>query len=504
MAIDSKKILKNSVYLYVRMVITMLITVFSSRIVLNTLGIDGFGTYNIILGIVVLFYFIQSALNTATLKFLSSSLVERDIEGQKGVFNTIFQTTSILIAIVFVLLESVGLYIVLNVLKITVEYRWTANISYQILIVMYLIQLIRIPYTSMIISFEKMSFYALVSIVESILKFIAALLLLFSEEQKLILYCIYLLCASLFCTIWSIIYCKRNFQNCIISKSINSQSLRTISSYSGWTSLSSLSNSLAQQGGNILMNIYYGVVANAAWGIAHQVNTAFSSLASSLQMAFNPQINKSYTQNDFNNLKLLVYRASYLSYYLIILIGIPIICNIHFVLYFWLKTPPEYSFSFCIWIIVFQMIDTLQGPFNVLLYASGRIRFYNIWLSSILLFNIVISAILLKKGFSPVCVPITMVILNAITGICRLLHIQYIMKLDIKNYCHPYLSRMLLTTVAAFILAYELNHYGKLFHVNEFIIIIITIIMLLGLIISVGFPNTEHSKVINIIKQRFT
>ena len=312
MAIDSKKIVKNTVYLYLRMVITMLITIFSSRIVLNSLGIDGFGTYNIILGVVVLFYFIQSALNTSTLKFLSSCIVEYDTEGQIKIFNSSLQTTIILSTLVLLLLETVGLYIVLNVLKIDAQYRQMANISYQIIIVTYIIQLVRIPYTSMIVSFEKMSFYAIISIVESVLKFVAALLLLIGGSKKIVLYCIYIFLATFICTASSIIFCKKKFNNCKINLSININSLKNIGFYSGWTTLSSLSNSLAQQGGNILMNIYYGVVANAAWGIAHQVNTAFSSLASSLQMAFNPQINKSFAQNDLDNLKLLVYRASYL------------------------------------------------------------------------------------------------------------------------------------------------------------------------------------------------
>lgn len=485
------------------MVVTMLITVFSSRIVLNSLGIDGFGTYNIVLGIVVLFYFIQSALNTATLKFLSSSLVEHDKEGQQKIFNAAFQTTTISIVIVFLLLETVGLYIVLNVLNIDFSYRHAANISYQIIIVTYLIQLIRIPYTSMIISFEKMSFYAGISIFESILKFLAAILLLLGENEKLILYCIYLFLASLLCTAWSIIYCLRKFQNCRVRPYVNVSHLKTISSYSGWTTLSSLSNSLAQQGGNILMNIYYGVVVNAAGGIAHQVNSAFSSLASSLQMAFNPQINKSFAQNDTENLKLLVYRASFLAYYLIILIGIPIICNIHYVLNLWLKTPPEYSFSFCIWIIIYQMIDTFQAPFNILLYASGRIKLYNIWLSSVLLLNIVISAILLYKGFSPICVPITMVSLNFITGILRLLHIQYILKIDISNFYHPFLSRMVITSIIGFSVSYLISYWGKILCINQFVVLCASCVIMLVLIAYIGVSANERERAINIIKQKF-
>lgn len=503
MAIDSKKIVKNTVYLYLRMVITMLITIFSSRIVLNSLGIDGFGTYNIILGVVVLFYFIQSALNTSTLKFLSSCIVEYDTEGQIKIFNSSLQTTIILSTLVLLLLETVGLYIVLNVLKIDAQYRQMANISYQIIIVTYIIQLVRIPYTSMIVSFEKMSFYAIISIVESVLKFVAALLLLIGGSKKIVLYCIYIFLATFICTVSSIIFCKKKFNNCKINLSININSLKNIGFYSGWTTLSSLSNSLAQQGGNILMNIYYGVVANAAWGIAHQVNTAFSSLASSLQMAFNPQINKSFAQNDLDNLKLLVYRASYLSYYMILLIGIPIICHIQFVLFFWLKTPPEYSFSFCVWIILFQMIDTLQGPFNILLYASGRIKFYNIWLSSILLLNIVISAILLNKGFSPVCVPVTMVILNIVTGVIRLLHIQYILKINLNKFYSIYLFRMILTTL----LGYGISYYiaiGSNNYINEFALILINLIILFAIIIFIGIPRYERIRVLDMIKHKIS
>lgn len=504
MVIDSKKILKNTIYLYLRMVITMIITIFSSRIVLNSLGIDGYGTYNIILGIVVLFYFIQSALNTSTIKFLSGSLVEYEHDGQSRIFNSTVQTTSLLILVVFLLLETVGLYIVLNVLKIEPQYRHMANVSYQILIATYLVQLIRIPFTSTIISNQRMSFYALISIVESILKFFSALLLLLGGHQKLILYCIYLFFATFSCTLWSIFYCKRKFSTCVLNKSIHTKSLKTIFSYSSWTTLSSIANSLSQQGGNILMNIYYGVVANAAWGIAHQVNTAFASLASSLQMAFNPQINQIFTQNDTDNLRTLVYRASYLSYYLIILIGIPVICNIQYVLTLWLKTPPEYSFSFCCWIILFQMIDTLQGPFNIVLYASGKIKFYNIWLSSILLFNVIISAILLYKGFSPVCVPVTMVVLNFITGIIRLLHIQYILKINLHNFYTRHLSRMSLVTALGFVISYYMHRIGAFIGINNLIILIVSGLTLFSLIAVLGITKSERERVIELVKLKIS
>ena len=192
MAVNVKRIAKNSIYLYIRMVVTMLITIFSSRVVLQTLGIEGFGTYNIIYGIVTLFLFIQSSLNTATLRFISSSIAIYCEKEQIKIFNSSFQVTIALSLLILLLLETVGLYLINNVLNIGVEYRGISNFCYQVCVLSYVFQMLRIPFTSLVVSHERMSFYAIISIVESICKLLAAFLLFFSGDSKLVDYCVYI------------------------------------------------------------------------------------------------------------------------------------------------------------------------------------------------------------------------------------------------------------------------------------------------------------------------
>ena len=378
MAISIKTIAKNSVYLYIRMVITMLIALYSSRIVLHVLDVDGFGTYNVIYGIVVFFLFLQSSLNTTTLRFISKSIATCTESEQAKVFNTLLHTTIILIVVVFILLETLGAYIATHVLNIGEEYRDAIIPCFQICIVTFIVQTIRIPYTSLIVSHEKMSFYALISIIESVLKLLAAFLLFLSDSNRLLLYCICFCGSALSSTVLTYLYCKKNFGFYRLKKRVDYKEVKHTMTFSGWASLSSFSNAAAQQGGNILMNVFTGVVANASWGIAHQANTAFSSLASSLQMAFTPQINKSYAERDYKGLSTLINRSSSIAFYMVTLVGVPIMCNIHFVLDIWLVTPPAYAYAFCVLIIIFQLIDTLQSPFNTLIFASNRIKEYNI------------------------------------------------------------------------------------------------------------------------------
>lgn len=503
MSVNLKKIAKNSIYLYVRMVVTMLITIYSSRILLQNLGVEGFGTYNIIYGIVYLFLFIQSSLNTSTIRFISNSIAISNEKEQIKVFNTSFQATILLSIAVLVLLETVGLYFVNNVLKIGPEYKQISGLCYQICIISYIFQIVRIPFTSLIVSNEKMSFFAVISILESVLKLLAVILLSLSSSNTLIKYCIYIAISTLLCSLISWLYCYIRFRTCRITlRNIDFRYFKSILNFSGWTTLSSFANSLSQQGGNILMNVYNGVVANAAWGIAHQVNVAFASLASSLQTAFNPQINKSYAEKDYQGLTNLVYRASSIAYYLVLFIGLPIIFNMEFVLDFWLTDPPQYAKEFCIAIVVFQMIDTMQGPFNTLIFASGNVRFYNIWLSSILIFNIIISAILLSLGISPVCVPATMVILNGITGILRFIHVKHYLKINLHDYFKKYLIRMMVVAVCGSILLGILSYIGDVWMLNNFLEVILSVIITCLVIFFIGFSRKDKILVVNKLIRR--
>lgn len=502
MAISIKTIAKNSVYLYIRMVITMLIALYSSRIVLHVLDVDGFGTYNVIYGIVVFFLFLQSSLNTTTLRFISKSIATCTESEQAKVFNTLLHTTIILIVVVFILLETLGAYIATHVLNIGEEYRDAIIPCFQICIVTFIVQTIRIPYTSLIVSHEKMSFYALISIIESVLKLLAAFLLFLSDSNRLLLYCICFCGSALSSTVLTYLYCKKNFGFYRLKKRVDYKEVKHTMTFSGWASLSSFSNAAAQQGGNILMNVFTGVVANASWGIAHQANTAFSSLASSLQMAFTPQINKSYAERDYKGLSTLINRSSSIAFYMVTLVGVPIMCNIHFVLDIWLVTPPAYAYAFCVLIIIFQLIDTLQSPFNSLIFASNRIKEYNIWLSSILIMNIVISSILLSKGVSPICVPATMVVLNTITGILRLIHIKYFMDIDLSVFFKRNLPKMLAVLVLSIIVSLLFNRFSLNVRLNCFFSTGMSFIITFGIIWLLGLSKNERKEIIRIVKAK--
>ena len=483
MAISIKTIAKNSVYLYIRMVITMLIALYSSRIVLHVLDVDGFGTYNVIYGIVVFFLFLQSSLNTTTLRFISKSIATCTESEQAKVFNTLLHTTIILIVVVFILLETLGAYIATHVLNIGEEYRDAIIPCFQICIVTFIVQTIRIPYTSLIVSHEKMSFYALISIIESVLKLLAAFLLFLSDSNRLLLYCICFCGSALSSTVLTYLYCKKNFGFYRLKKRVDYKEVKHTMTFSGWASLSSFSNAAAQQGGNILMNVFTGVVANASWGIAHQANTAFSSLASSLQMAFTPQINKSYAERDYKGLSTLINRSSSIAFYMVTLVGVPIMCNIHFVLDIWLVTPPAYAYAFCVLIIIFQLIDT-------------------IWLSSILIMNIVISSILLSKGVSPICVPATMVVLNTITGILRLIHIKYFMDIDLSVFFKRNLPKMLAVLVLSIIVSLLFNRFSLNVRLNCFFSTGMSFIITFGIIWLLGLSKNERKEIIRIVKAK--
>jgi O-antigen/teichoic acid export membrane protein len=499
----NKRIAKNTLFLYLRMVVTMAVTLYTSRVVLSVLGIEDYGVYSLIFGFVVLLGFLQTAMTSSAQRFITFELGRGDDKQVNRVFS-MSVTVHITISIIILLLsETIGLWFINNQLNIPEDRIIAANWIYQFSIFIFITSILRTPYNATIIAYENMSFYAYVSIVETILKLSAVFLLIFLQTDKLITYGLLLLFVSINVSIAYVFYCKKKFNICNYEFNWDKGLYWELMNFSGWSMLTGIANVGAQQGGNILMNIYGTLVANASFGIANQVSQAVYAFSSSFQKAFYPQITKMYAADDKENLKNLVFRSSLFSYYLILIIAIPFLINAETVLNLWLKNVPHYAVSFCILMVVYQMIDASQAPLNILISSTGRIKNYNIWLSSFIFLNIPISWYLLSIGKPPYFVLIIRVSLNILTSIFRTIYIKSFMGFP----SHEYFIKIVLKVMPVTVLSLLISSLSKnIFTSDLFSFIgtsIISFFLTIALIYLIGINPVERSFIKKIINNSY-
>lgn len=396
----TKRIAKNTVVLYVRMIVVMLITLYSSRLVLQALGVDDFGLYGVVGGVVGLFTFFKRSMGKATQRFLNVEMVA-DGGDLKKVFKVSWTIHLLLALVILICAETIGLWFLNAKVNIPLGREFAANIIYQTTIVSLCLSVIEVPFNADIIAHEKMTFFAVVSVLDAVLKLGIALLLLFANGDHLILYGVLLMIISIVNFSIYIIYCKKKYEEVSLGLCFDRERFKDILNFVSWTFIGQMAIVGCNQGNSILVNMFHSVAANAAMTVGTQVSSAVTSLSSNFQIAFNPQITKSYAEKDYNFLKYLVYTTSKISYCLLFVAALPIALNIDFVLDIWLDKVPDLSNIFCILFMANSIINALSAPLNFSVLASGRIKWFQIVTSVVYLSDLVILYFLFRLGFPP-------------------------------------------------------------------------------------------------------
>lgn len=399
---NSKRIVTNTVVLYIRMFIVMLISLYSSRIVLKALGVDDFGLFSVVGGVVALMTFLQSSLASSTQRFLSFELGKNNVERTKAVFR-VSLTTHIAIAVIIILIaETVGLWFLNAKVNIPEGRIFAANVVYQLSVLSLTLSMIALPYYADIISREKMSYFAVVGIVEAVFKLGFAFMLLILDYDKLILYAFLVFILSLLVNISYWIYCRVKFYEARFKLSFDKILFKEIFSFSGWTIIGQMAVVGVSYGTGIVVNQFFPVAVNAAMGIANQVNGSITGLTSNFQTAFQPQITKSYASKDYDYMSSLIYYSSKISFFLLFIVTLPIMMNIDIILSIWLTIVPEYSNWFCILFIIASTFNALSAPLWIVIFATGRIKVYQIVVSCVFFSDLIIVYILYSFGFPPI------------------------------------------------------------------------------------------------------
>lgn len=477
---NNKRIAKNTILLYFRMLLTMFVSLYTSRVVLQTLGIDDYGIYNVVGGVVAMFSVLSGSLSAAISRFITFELGRNDMEKLKRVFSSAVTIQIALSLLLIILAETIGLWFLNNKMVIPFGRLIAANWVYHFSILTFAINLISIPYNAAIIAHEKMSAFAYISILEVIGKLLVAFTIAISPIDKLIYYgCLLMLIAIIIRMVYSY-YCKKHFTECTYQFILDKSLLKQMFGFAGWNFIGASSAVLRDQGGNIVMNLFCGPAVNAARGIAMQVNHAIYGFVANFMTAMNPQITKSYASGDHKYMMTLVFQGARFSFYMLLILSLPVIVNAPYILKMWLGIVPEHTAHFVQLVLLFAMSESISTPLITAMLATGKIRNYQLIVGGLQMMNLPISYFCLKAGFMPECVIIIAIILSQCCLATRLILLKKMIHLPVVQYLkNVYLNVIVVSLVAIFVplLMHQYADSGFLqFILNSIVCLICTII----------------------------
>lgn len=443
-----KRMAKNVAMLYFRMLLTMLVTLYTSRIILLTLGVEDYGIYNVVAGFVMMLGFLHGAMTSATQRFLSFEMGKSENRNPSGIFNMSMNIHIIIAIFVLLLGETIGVWFLRNKLTIPVDRIYAAEWVFHLSLVSFVITIISVPYNALIIAHEQMGVFAWVSIIDVTLKMLIVFMLTWFNMDKLVLYGLLSLSVALiiFFVYW--VYCKRRYQEAKLRFYWDQHIFRTILSFTSWNLWGNLAAVMSNQGVNILLNIFFGPTVNAARAVAMQVSSALNKFVYSVQVAINPQIIKSYAHNNIEYMhNLICYGAKY-NFFILLIISIPILNNTNIILETWLGMVPDDTSLFLQLVIYTILIDSISPPLMTAAQATGKIKLYQFVVGGILLLNVPIAYLVLKKGFDAYIVFYIAIFLSLTALIARLVIISKLINMKLNRYLKSTLKPILLVLLS--------------------------------------------------------
>lgn len=499
---DNKRIAKNTVFMYVRTFVSMVIALYTSRKILEILGIDDFGILNVVGGVIAMMTFLNGSMSVATQRFLTFEIGRNSQEGFRNTFSMACIIHAILAAIVLLLGETVGVWFVNSYLNIPAARMMAANVVYQMSMLSCVVGILQTPYNASIISYERMHVYAYVGLGESLTKLVIVFLLLVSPTDKLITYSILLFGVQLASCIIYRVYCHHYFTGCRVSLKWNKSIFREMVGFTGWNMFGTIAWLLKDNGASILLNIFGGPAVNAARGVASQVTNASTSLMGGFQSAVNPQITKNYAANDREHTCLLMCRSSKFSYFLMYVIALPVLLECDFLLDIWLVEVPSFAVLFTQIVLIEALCNTLGGPMITSLMATGKIKWYQIIVGSILLLNIPVAWFLLQLGYHIATPLIVSLIVMIIGHLVRIIFCKLQIGLSLRDYCRTVFVPIITVTVLAGVIAYGIHYLLSEGLIRLITTSIVSVLSITAAIYLFGLDTAEKTTVTSVIKSK--
>lgn len=502
--IGNKQIVKNTILLYIRQILTIVISLYTSRVVLSTLGVDDFGIYNVVGGIVLMFSFITSTMASASQRYLSFDIAKGDDNRLNQTFSLIMLSYVIISFFAFLACESIAVWFLNAKMNIPLERMSAANWVLQFSILSFVATLLATPYMSAVIAREKMDVYAYASVCDVLLKLVIVYALSLSDFDKLKVYAVLMFVANAIITLFYALYCISKFNETRYRFYYNRSELKEMFAFAWWNVLGSLSNVLRSQGINILLNIFFNPAINAARGIAYNVNSAISNFTNNFYTAVRPQIIKRYATGALTDMYNLVFVSSKFAYYLLLILSLPILFETETILNIWLKNPPEYSALFVKLIIVNSLLEVLNYPLVNAIQATGKIKTYQLVVSGCYLLNLPISYVLLKRGLPPESTMYVNIILLFVCFGPRLFICKKVVGLSIREYMSKVVARVILVSTISFLIAFIIKklYFGNGLLIDFALNVLFIVVSTLIISYQIGLTKDERSSVKRLIKSK--
>lgn len=500
---NNKRIAKNTLILYFRMLFSMLVSLYTSRVILQVLGVEDYGIYNIVGGFVAMFSLLSSSLSVSIQRFLTYELGQNNINRLSNVFSTSINLLIILSVIIGLIAETLGLWFVNQKLNYP-EYRVGAvNWVYQISIITFIINLLSIPYNAIIAAHEQFKAYSYISILEVLLKFIVVIMLKYVPYDKLIIYALFILVVAIIIRVIYVYYVRVHFDECVVRFKIDRSITTEMFSFTAWNFLGTIAWFGKKNVLDIFFNIYYGVTLNAARAIANQVANAVLILVNGFTTAVNPQITKSFSIGNIDAQNNIVFRASKFSYYLLFVLAVPIFVNIDFLLNLWLGIIPEYTVSFSRIEIIIALIDSISMPLITLVLATGKVRNYQLIISGTSILMLPINFLMLYYGYAPVCVLSVNVFFSVIAFILRLFVLkkqaQFPVVVFFKEVIIPILKVSIMTVIIVYVINLMLGGASLTIDIARTILCFLISVIIIALL---GLKKSEYNFIFKFLYKR--
>lgn len=457
MGTSNKQIAKNSLLLYSRMFFMMIVALFTVRIVLKNLGVEDYGIYNAVGGVVLSMTFLSRVLAVATQRFFSISIGQNDKGKLRLQFSCITFVYICLSVIIVFVAETVGLWFVINKMTIP-ENRFVASIfAYQFAILSFIITIVTNPHQALIIAHEKMDIYAYASIIEVVLKLAIVYLLVISPVDKLISYAFLMLLSTILSYGIYFIYCNVKYSNEIKKPSWNKQVAKDVVSYSGWTLFGALSGVCANQGLSIIVNLFVGPIANAAFAIANQISGQVNAFAANFLVAIRPPIIKSYAQKDYERMYELFYATSKFSFILMYMVLLPLFLNMEEILSIWLVEVGKYMVTFSQLMLIYALILLFSNPITTIVQAAGNVKYYHLLVDGLTLVCLPVTYLLYRLKFPAESAMAVLCIVFFVAHILRL----YVLKKTVAFSYREYFNRIVLPVLITIVISYSISFLVK-------------------------------------------
>lgn len=485
------------------MIVTMIISLYTSRVVLTNLGVEDYGIYNVVGGVVATFSVISGSLSAAISRFLTYELGKNDSSRLRLIFSTSVNIQIAMSLLIVLLAETIGLWFLNSEMVISNNRINAANWVFHCSIVSFVFNLVSIPYNASIIAHEKMSAFAYVSILEVVLKLLIVYVIVISPFDKLQSYAILLMLVSIIIRIVYQVYCSSRFEECQYQFVYDKKVLKQMTNFAGWNFIGASAGVLRTQGVNVLLNIFYGAGVNAARGISVQVNTAITSFANNFMTALNPQITKSYASGDFDYMHKLLFQGARLSFYLLLIPSLPIIIEAETILTIWLKLVPMHSVEFVQLILIFAMCEAISGPLIVAMLATGNIKKYQLIIGGTNLLNLPLSYLLLKVFNFQNFPEITMIVAIILSVVCllqRLWLMREMINLNSFLFFKEVVLKVLVVSVLSMIIPTIIHNFLSINLLYSFGNIIICVFCTLIVVYYCGCSSNERLFILKKIK----